>query len=104
MNFFPTNSRDRWLLLLFPFKAYVFLAPAFFAVWNHATYGNRFRTDYSAAAGVIALGYFGCVLAFACACIILFLIKWQKDAFTAVFFAFLSFIISLLYLPMSAQS
>jgi len=104
MNFFPTSRRDRWLLLLFPFKAYVFVAPIWFYIWNELTTALRIRGAYEAAAAAIAFGYIGCLLTFLFAGPILFWIGWRKNAFTCPIYALATFMILLKWLPMCAQT
>ncbi len=104
MNFLPTTARDRWLLLLFPFKAYVFVAPIFFSIWNDLTAEHRIRGEYETTATTIAFGFIGCLLTFIFAGPILFWIGWRKNAFTCAIYAVAIFMILLKWLPMCAQA
>jgi hypothetical protein len=104
MNIFPTSIRERWLLLLFPFKAYVFIAPILFFIWDKMTAGHQFRGAYEIAFTTLVFGFIGCLLAFICAGPILFWIGWRRYAFTCAIYAVVTFIILLMWLPMLAQA
>jgi hypothetical protein len=64
MNFFPVRLRDRWLLLLLPFKVYVFIAPVCYLLWELVTSGQRVRGAREEAFGIVAGGYLCCFMAF----------------------------------------
>lgn len=80
MNFLPANARDRSLLLLFPFKAYVLEAPVCYTIWELATSGHRIRGAREEATGIVSVGYAVCFLIFAMAAIC-FCVFQKNDAF-----------------------
>lgn len=68
MKFFPATKHDRYSLLLFPFNAYVVLAP-FLAITFDLVFGPHGRVPYSVAQEVaqryalLLYGYIGCIAA-----------------------------------------
>jgi hypothetical protein len=91
MNFFPTTTRDRWLLLLFPFKAYVFAAPACYLVWELATTEHPIRGGREEAMGMVAFGYMACFLVFAIAGVLGIFLRRTGIAVSAAMFALFAF-------------
>lgn len=104
MKIFPATSRERWSLLLFPFRAYIVVGPLFFFFWDLATSGHRFRTDYCAVANLILSGFICCLFVFTAAGLVLFFARRRADAITNFAFALLVFTIFLLWSPMGASS
>jgi hypothetical protein len=90
MNICPTNSPERWLLLIFPFRAYVFLAPICFAVWEMGTTDHRFRGAWADAVGIIVLGYEICFLVFAVAALLFLILRKSDLVLVAGVFALLA--------------
>ncbi|HWC61032.1 MAG TPA: hypothetical protein VHC44_15160 [Verrucomicrobiae bacterium] len=96
MNFFPTSRRDRWLLLLFPFKTYVFVAPAFFLIWDIVSSGHRFPGERRMAMDSISACYIMCFLVFATTTLLLCIFLKFDLALTTGILALLSFFSSVL--------
>jgi len=91
MTLVPANARGRWLLLLFPFKAYLFLAPISFTAWELITSGHRIRGGRAEAMGMVGLGYFLCFAVFIFAAICFAFARKFDGFFKAALFAFLAF-------------
>jgi K+-sensing histidine kinase KdpD len=92
MNFFPTSARERRLLLLFPFKTYVFVAPVCYMVWELATSGHRIRGGREEAMGIVAFGYMVCFLVFVITGLFGIFLRHPNTAMSAAMLAFLAFL------------
>src|ERR1051325_10078526 len=104
MKFFPANKQERWMLLIFPFKTYVVLAPVFFFVWDTATEGYRFRGARETAATIIAFGDIFCLFIFVVAGLILLVARWRNVTITTFLVALATFIMLIFWLPMCATA
>jgi hypothetical protein len=104
MKIFPATSKERWGLLLFPFRAYIVVGPLFFFFWDLGTSGHRMRGAYAATATVIGFGFLGCLVAFITAGLVLFFSGRRSSAITNFALAILVFVILFLWSPICASS
>ncbi|HXC99180.1 MAG TPA: hypothetical protein VN048_07550 [Verrucomicrobiae bacterium] len=100
MRLFPLSSREKWGLLLFPFKAYVIIVP----VWALVLKAEPFyvRAELLQATNCVLEGYALCVPVFILAALIQFLKRQKFTAATSLMFGMATFIILLFLLPMCA--
>lgn len=102
MRALPSNRREWLAFLLFPFKAYVVIAPIFFFVWDAATAGHRMRGVRAHVAAGIGSGYLICLLVFAITALIQVIARRRDAALTSFLFAVAIVVILYFWLPMCA--
>jgi hypothetical protein len=89
---------------LFPFRAYLVVAPACLFIWNFATEGHRTKGALAEAAAPVLFGYMICSMVFILAAVILFFTHRRELVAENLLFAGVAFIIALFIAPMCAVS
>ena len=104
MHLIP-HTRQEWLrLLVFPFRAFVLVAPAGLFIWLSATEGHRIRGARGEAALPVALGLMICVGVLLVAALVEFIARRRDAALVNVGFATAAFLVSVAWvLPMCAN-
>jgi hypothetical protein len=103
MRFLPASGPDRLGLALFPFKAYLVLAPVCLWVWRMSV-GNRYvRGGLSEATIAILPGYFLCMLVFFAVALVQFVQQEYKKSFNNILIAAAAVLVLLVLLPLSAR-
>ena len=104
MRFTPDTRQGWFRFLLFPFKAYVIIAPISLMLCRGSTEGRRFRGATAEAAFPIALGLTLCVIVFVIAAIIQLIARRPRVALDSFVFAVATSLLLLEVLPMCATA
>lgn len=88
--------------MLFPFRAYLVVAPICLFVWKFATEGRRTGGALAEAAGPVLLGYMICTAVFMLAALIFFLTGRREFVRENLLFAGIAFFIATVIAPMAA--
>ena len=103
MRLLPTNRHwSGWLL--FPFRAYLIIAPVCLYLCSFAPETHKAKGAFAGAAAVVLFGCGICFLVFLLAAVILFLTHRRELIAETVLFAAIAFGISLLIAPLAAVS
>ena len=103
MRIFPTDKHwSGWLL--FPFRAYLIVAPACLFVWKFATEGHRPKGGLAEATMPVLFGFMLCDVVFVLAAVILFFTNRRELVAENLLFAGITFLIAFFIAPMAAVS
>jgi hypothetical protein len=103
MRILPTYRHwSGWLL--FPFRAYLVIAPFCLYACSFAPEAHKTKGAFAGAAVVVLLGYWLCTLIFIFAAAILFATRRRELAAENLWFAGIAFLIALFIAPMAAVS
>jgi hypothetical protein len=89
---------------LFPFRAYLCIAPVCLFVWKFATEGHRPKGALAEAVTPVFLGCLICILVFVLAAAILFFTNRRKLVAENLMYAGIAMLIGFLIAPMAAAS
>jgi hypothetical protein len=104
MRIFPRTGQEWLSFLLFPFRAYVVVAPMCLLVWLSVTQGDLIRGGRAEAALPVALGLMICLAVFVLAALIQFIARRRDAALASFWFALAAFLLLYaLVLPMCAR-
>ena len=90
--------------MLFPFRAYLAVAPVCLFVWKFVTEGHRTKGAFAEAATPVLFGYMLCTVVFILAAAILFFTHRRELVVENLLFAGIAFLIFLFIAPMTAVS
>jgi cbb3-type cytochrome oxidase subunit 1 len=102
MHIIPHTRQEWGRFILFPFRAFVVVAPICLLIWLGATEGHRIRGARAEAAFPVALGLILCVHVFLVAALIQLMARRREAAFLSFAFGFAAFLVMYLLLPMCA--
>lgn len=104
MHVIPHTRQEWFRFLLFPFRAFVVVAPICLFIWLAVTEGHRGRGARTEAAFPVALGLILCIGVFLVAALIQLVTRRRDAALLSFGFAGAAFLILYFYvLPMSAS-
>ena len=90
--------------MLFPFRAYIIVAPICLFVWKFATDGHHTKGALAEAAAPVLFGFMICDLAFILAAVILYFTHRRELVAENLLFAGVTFLIAVMIAPMAAVS
>jgi hypothetical protein len=103
MRILPRYSHwSGWLL--FPFRAYLVVAPVCLFFWKVATEGHRTKGALAEAVGPVLIGYWLCILVFILAAVVLFLTRHRELVAENLLCAGIAMLIAFSIAPMAAVS
>jgi hypothetical protein len=103
MQILPTYRHwSGWLL--FPFRAYLLIAPVCLYLCSFAPEAHKTKGAFAGAVAVVLFGFMICTLVFILAAVVLFLIRRRELVAENLLFAGIAFLIALFIAPMAAVS